>query len=838
MAKRKAQQKPVDDIGYEFEQMVREAYASVEQSLQLEDAGWITLGTGTSVITAQDRINTVKKARVYAAKDPMCKQAIRLWTDYGFGSGMTWNCQDERAAAVLEKYWYDPRNSGLLSSKGQRKCSKVLLTDGEIFLALFLGSNGQALIRRIDCLEITELITDPDDTEDVKWYKREWFNTNGQSKVAYYRSPNSLKGEDMPPGADGEAIVFHLTFDGLDQRGESLLQPVIDWVKLHRQFLSSRAAVMLALSKFAWEIKAKGGQSVMDTMKAKLHGEAPASGSTAVTNESVSLNPIKTDSGAANAYQDGRQLKLQLCAGVGWPEQYFGDIACYSADTDVLTEDGWVRHQDWSPGVKVASYNPETHQIDYIAPLTLRVYPFKGNMVHFVNAQTDICVTPNHRMWTAPLTQWKLQPPRSNPSKGGRRSISEGGKATLDRSWQMREADYLFDHPRTHGWKFENSITSQVDGIEYDPLNTNDPEAWADFMGYFISEGYTLSETTKMGQVKDRIYYRVAISQKEGQILNNMRTVLRRCGWNFHEQVNQTGVISLTIVNKALWQYLRSHCGLNSHDKRIPREFFSATRGLKRELLLSLMEGDGGPANGQGSGGYRYSTVSKQLADDVQELALLLGYSTSKALEDGIYNNQRSQIWRVAIRDKRLGTQILPKHVYKVAYDGLVYCFALPKNHIYITRRNGKVAIQGNTGNLATAKTVELPVAKMIESYQAIWSDFYDQIDQLILERAGIAPDKRYVDRDFPPVIPSDDSQMADNISKISLAMPELLQSRDVMQMALMSLGVKDPNEAIDQIMGQPGQESVEWQLSRALKNFKEIIGGGNGNGHKTGVTG
>ena len=103
--------------------------------------------------------------------------------------------------------------------------------------------------------------------------------------------------------------------------------PALDWIKQYRRFLASRVAVMLALARFAWDLKTKGGQTAVNAMKAKLDGKEVAAGSTSVTNEGTLFTPIKTDTGASNAYQDARMIKLQVCAAVGIPEQYFGDIS-------------------------------------------------------------------------------------------------------------------------------------------------------------------------------------------------------------------------------------------------------------------------------------------------------------------------------------------------------------------------------------------------------------------------------------------------------------------------------------------------------------------------------
>jgi len=318
----------------EFDEILREATTQVEDALKLEDAGWINLSQMTAnVIPAGQRKTTVQEARLYALKDPLASRSVHLMTDYSFGSGISWSTKETKTKDVLSAFWNSPSNAALFSAKGQRKSSDKLLIDGEIFFAVFLGPNGQATIRRINPLEITEFITDPDDIENVRFYKREWNNTRGIQGVSYHRSFANIKNESCMDSlwntikSTDDALVYHLAINDLGQRGNSYLMPALEWIKLYRKFLASRVAIMLALARFAWKLKTKGGQAAVDAMKAKLHEEEIKAGSTEVENEGADLQPIKTDSGAGQAYQDGRMLKLQISAASGWPEQYYGDIS-------------------------------------------------------------------------------------------------------------------------------------------------------------------------------------------------------------------------------------------------------------------------------------------------------------------------------------------------------------------------------------------------------------------------------------------------------------------------------------------------------------------------------
>jgi len=319
-----------------FAQLLREATQSVEEELNLEDSGWTRLGQVTAdVVSAQERISNLKASRIYYTKDPLGRQAIRLWTDYTFGSGMSAQAQDEGAQKILSKFWDAPQNRSVLSARGQRRSSDKLLVDGEVFFVMWLGPGGQATIRWVDPLEITEIVTDTDDIETPRYYDREWTDRQGFSHSTFYRSTSNLKNEStknasgQPVSATDDGIVLHLTYNTISQRGNPLLLPALDWIKQYRRFLASRVAIMLALSRFAWHTKVVGGQAAVDAIKAKLNvaSGAPEAASVLLENMGSDTNPIKTDTGARNAYDDGRMLKLQIAAATGIPEQYFGDIS-------------------------------------------------------------------------------------------------------------------------------------------------------------------------------------------------------------------------------------------------------------------------------------------------------------------------------------------------------------------------------------------------------------------------------------------------------------------------------------------------------------------------------
>jgi hypothetical protein len=72
-------------------------------------------------------------------------------------------------------------------------------------------------------------------------------------------------------------------------------------------------------------------------------------------------------------------------------------FSCYTPDTEVLTENGWIAFPDLTMGVKVAAIIDE--KLEYVLPEEVMSYDYNGKMYNIQSNQVDLCVTPNHRMY-------------------------------------------------------------------------------------------------------------------------------------------------------------------------------------------------------------------------------------------------------------------------------------------------------------------------------------------------------------------------------------------------------------------------------------------------------
>lgn len=337
-----------------------EGMAPSDFALALEDRGWIKLGATLDgdAPWLQRRLG-VLKARMYWLLDPHASAAIRTWTNYTLGSGMTFKAQDAGLQAQLQAFWDEPKNRFMTSAEGQRRLNRRLLVDGEIFFAIFNTAGGGTdpdndgdvdptiLIRKVDCTQITELITDPEDQESVWAYRRVYSLPNGERRNLYYRDwANQDADLSLARDSDNntiepeqDVVMYHLGFDVIHQRGNSLFSSALPWMQALRQFMEDRIAITAGLAKIIRKVTFKGGKAQATKVATAMQqqGTTPTgqayvppipvrqAAQTIMNNDAVTIDDMPRQTGAGDARQDFKNLRLMICGGVGMTEPYFGD---------------------------------------------------------------------------------------------------------------------------------------------------------------------------------------------------------------------------------------------------------------------------------------------------------------------------------------------------------------------------------------------------------------------------------------------------------------------------------------------------------------------------------
>ncbi len=332
---------------------------------------------------------------------------------------------------------------------------------------------------------------------------------------------------------------------------------------------------------------------------------------------------------------------------------------CYSEDTDVLTRRGWRRFPDLTPEDEVLTYNRDRDVAEFQRPTRHFRFAHDGKMYVQEGRRLRTCVTPNHNMFVAwDCTRTGLVGPKlAQASEIAGKPMAYLLAATVVGGRDREE----FAIPAVKAGKHKHDF----------PPRSVPMADWLRFLGWYLAEGHCYeAEATGNCTVTLTTYYR----HDEAKAV--MRAVgLSPCADGHH----------ITATSRQLYEYLKQFG--KSHAKFIPQEIKELDAGHLTVLLRTLLDGDG---NQHSKNGWRYTTVSKQLADDVQEIAIRCGLAARVCRDP-------QGFFRVYGNTTRTTQCNLGEDRSRwVDYNGPVYCVEVP-NSIVMVRQGGCAYFSGNS---------------------------------------------------------------------------------------------------------------------------------------------
>lgn len=339
---------------------------------------------------------------------------------------------------------------------------------------------------------------------------------------------------------------------------------------------------------------------------------------------------------------------------------------------DVLTPRGWRPIEDFRSGDPVFTVTREGVLTETTVSRVFR-YDWSDDLVEVRARGLRMVITPDHRVAKVTPDGFALTPFESLP-----------GQATVLRTvaWEGEELS-LVTPPRLPGRRRKLRQPESLPG----PL-------FCALLGWLLSEGCLVD--------RDKAFS-IAQMKPEGRRL--VASLLDECGFSYSVSDR-----SFTVCAPDWWSYLRDlGVGLGCRDKRVPAWVKSASRSELGAFFSALMAGDG---HWQSADGGTYYTTSRQLADDVAEVALKLGYVVSASSRQRV--GRRGLAHEICVkRTKSGGTELLTgQHVYavetttkrrsdvkKTAYRGPVYCLGVDGTETFVLRQHGSVWVSGNSGH-------------------------------------------------------------------------------------------------------------------------------------------
>lgn len=349
--------------------------AVTELSRTVEDRGWDSL-TQDRVMDRdpRERIDLIRRARVYRRRSPLAIQGFRLLRDYVLGQGVTLRPAAPLVAEVVEEFWEHPVNKAAFTSvSAMAEMLDGVYTDGDYFIVAFPDEElGTLELGTIDATDVVDVVGRPGNWRVPMWYKarrpaRRYDFAAGsldidpgeRSEFVWYRA----LGNDEPLTGGGRGgryksprqvepgYLIHVYRHRRGKFGEpDLGQAALDYMKGHKEFIDGRMTMNRAASTIAWRQSIKGGatdvQNALDRVRTAISSNRvaidgnppPTAGSWHVENESSRLEWMKTDTGGAAASNDERVMRMYAGAAIGVMNHYFGDEASANLATATAME--------------------------------------------------------------------------------------------------------------------------------------------------------------------------------------------------------------------------------------------------------------------------------------------------------------------------------------------------------------------------------------------------------------------------------------------------------------------------------------------------------------------
>ena len=361
---------------------------------------------------------------------------------------------------------------------------------------------------------------------------------------------------------------------------------------------------------------------------------------------------------------------------------------CFDIDTQCYTKKGWKYYHELNYEDEILSVNPETQQLEWseIEKIIIRDKDPNEKMYHFKHSHMDIMVTENHRMFVFSKKTNKLAK-RNNDLLKSERIRSTHFIPKCGYSWQGEEKQF-FVLPAINGTRYAQPVFKDEIKINMD--------SWLKFFGLWLADGCVRHTKNTQGNYRKTVCIKQLAERKIEieNILNDLpfKYIEREDSYN---RKNKT--INFVINNEQLWQYLLQFG--YSENKFIPEELKDLSSRQLKILLDSYFFGDGSYYMEKGR---IFRTISKQLAQDIWEILLKLGY-LSHITNSSEYTNGKGEVKRLyqiiynpSPMYNRLTFPSNKNAACLTEYSNKVWCVNLKKNGVFLLRRNGFEFVCGN----------------------------------------------------------------------------------------------------------------------------------------------
>lgn len=254
-------------------------------------------------------------------RNPLANTAVEYTADFVIGDGFNLTCKNKEVEKVLEDFICHDDNK---LREWERQAVIDLQVDGEIILRYFKG-------KAEDGENENEIVVVPQRPWELEYIKTERGFYRRPSKYHFQREEN--EGDDptsatvtVPEDVPADEIL-HIAINrhAYELRGRPDLYRILPWLRADTEFLQNRARQNYWRGALLWLVRVLNGSAAQVAQVATRWSRPPTAGSVAIESGNVEVEPLVNPSGANEANEDGRQIKLRSIIGMRMAEYMFAD---------------------------------------------------------------------------------------------------------------------------------------------------------------------------------------------------------------------------------------------------------------------------------------------------------------------------------------------------------------------------------------------------------------------------------------------------------------------------------------------------------------------------------
>lgn len=350
------------------------------------------------------------------------------------------------------------------------------------------------------------------------------------------------------------------------------------------------------------------------------------------------------------------------------------EFTCFDDKTEILTRCGWKPFKDVLVNEEVATMNPETEEIEFQKVRGVIHKFHNGDMIRFGSDKShtalDALVTPDHQMYVRDRKGRKVFVRADR--------VAQGSSIVRTAKWSGADVKTFL----LPGYTEQHALGrhKKIFPVEHPPVEIP-MDDWLRFLAFYLSEGSDNGYVVGISQ-----YAKI---EMVGEVLSRLPFKYSRTRHGF--QINSRQLV----LHLAQFG--------TSAEKYVP-DYVKALS--PRQLMLFLdayLAGDGNIH--KRSGQRSYYTVSKRMADDLQELLMKCGIvaniftrknkGTKMTVRGRTYIRNHDGYF-ISERNVRKDYYVDRRNVSVVSgYSGMVHCVEVP-HHTLLVRREGKPFFAGN----------------------------------------------------------------------------------------------------------------------------------------------